>query len=103
MEHWNQKVAKNRGDEWKKNLIIGRLEAQSNPTLLRRKRVEAGISQHDMATKLGVTYSTYGAIEAGNRLVQNERASKIAEILNLELNKAFKKAKLKGRLQAKKG
>lgn len=101
MEHWNQKVSQNRGDKWKKNLIVGRLNAQKNPTNIRLARVKQGKTQGEMAKLLGVTYSTYGAIESGTRLVRDDRAERIATILSLSPSKAFQKAKLEGRYKAK--
>lgn len=101
MEHWNQKVSQNRGEKWKKSLIVGRLNAQKNPTNIRLARVKLGKTQGEMANLIGVTYSTYGAIESGSRLVRDDRATKIAEILKLSTTRAFQKAKLEGRYKAK--
>ncbi len=81
MEHWNKKVAKNRGIEWNKKLVQGRLEARINPTIMRIFRVEKGLSQTKLASELGMTYATYGAIEAGKRAVKKEIADKISSVL----------------------
>jgi len=99
--HWNQKVAKNRGPKWRKNLLSGRLEIQMNPTPIRLKRISRDVTQRDIAKKLGVTYTTYGAIEAGRRTVRKEIAEKICKILDLSLNSVFASTKSKsGRLKA---
>lgn len=89
MEHWNQKVAANRGEKWKSALLTGRLETSMNPTVLRIERIKQRKSQSDIAKKLGLTYATYGAIEGGRRQVKEDRAKEIADLLGLKLKRAF--------------
>lgn len=89
MEHWNQKVAANRGESWRSALLTGRLEASMNPTKIRLERIKQKKSQTDIAKKLGLTYATYGAIEGGRRQVREERAKEIAELLGLKFKSAF--------------
>lgn len=81
MPHWNQKVAKARGNDWNNKLMAGRLEARINPTLLRICRVKKGLTQTKLADELGLTYATYGAYESGNRPIKEKVADKISEIL----------------------
>jgi len=102
MEHWNQKVSANRGKTWKSKLLSGRLEVQMNPTKLRLARIKKGLTQTDVAKTLGLTYATYGAIEAGRRAVKNDRANKITGLLGVALKHAFTENKA-GKLVAKKG
>lgn len=101
MEHWNQKVAANRGKSWKKALLSGRLDASRNPTKIRLARVKKSLSQTDVATSLGLTYATYGSIETGKRPVQEERAAQISELLGLKVSIAFAPYK-EGKLIARK-
>ena len=89
MEHWNQKVAANRGKSWRSALLSGRLEASRNPTVIRLARIKADKTQTDVANSIELTYATYGAIESGRRPVKEDRARKIAEILGLNFKRAF--------------
>lgn len=89
MEHWNQKVAANRGKSWRNSLLSGRLEANLRPSAIRLARIKKTLSQSDVAKSLSLTYATYGAIETGKRTVKEERARKISELLGLNFKKAF--------------
>lgn len=89
MEHWNQRVAANRGKAWKEKLLAGRFEAARNPTAIRLARVKKLLSQTELAKTLNITYATYGAIEAGKRPAKEDRAKKIAQLLGLSLKSAF--------------
>lgn len=89
MEHWNQKVAANRGKKWRSALLSGRLEASARPSAIRIARINQTKSQTDVADKLGLTYATYGAIESGRRQVKEDRAKQIVELLGLTMKKAF--------------
>jgi len=89
MDHWNQKVAANRGKSWRNALISGRLTAAQNPSAIRIARVKKYLSQSEVATSLSLTYATYGAIESGKRAVKEERAKKISDLLGLSFKKAF--------------
>lgn len=88
--HWNEKVSKNRGEAWKKNLVKGKLEAKENPTSLYKTRVKKLMPQNKIAATLKTSLATYGAIERGKRLVKKERAVKIAEILGVSTKSLFK-------------
>lgn len=90
MEHWNKKVARNRGEAWRKNLVSGRFKILNNPTTIRIKRMKKGLTQGAIASSLGLTYTTYGAIETGTRPVKQERAIAIAKQLKISLDKAFR-------------
>lgn len=75
-----------------------------NPSPIRLKRIKKDITQIDLAKKLGITYTTYGAIEAGRRTARKEIAEKICKILGISLEEAFSSTKSKsGRLQATTG
>lgn len=89
--HHNQKVAKNRTDKWKSNLIKGRLEAMKSPTQLKIIRVGLGLSQKEVADQVGVTPATYGAIEVRKRLVKPDNAKKISKVLKAKETTLFKK------------
>lgn len=89
MEHWNQKVAANRGKAWKEKLLAGRFEAARNPTTIRLARVKKLLSQTEVAKTLEMTYATYGAIESGRRPVKEDRAKRIAQLLGVGLKSAF--------------
>lgn len=52
---------------------------------IRRYRDEKCLSQDYMATKLGISQSTYQKIEAGNVKVTQERLAEIAAILGKEM------------------
>lgn len=100
--HWNQKVAKSRGLEWRKKLLAGRLDVQMHPTLIRLRRIKKNATQTEIATAVGMSDTTYSAVESGRRPVTRERAEKIAACLGLAFDKAFKQAQIgKGRYQAK--
>lgn len=89
----NQKVVENRGEIWKSKLKEGRLDAQLNPTLLKVKRVKAQIAQDEMSKLLGLSRSTYGAIERAKRLVSEKRAAQIADKLKFQKDSLFRKDK----------
>ncbi len=86
---WNHKVAANRGPEWRKKLLQGRLEIQMNPTTVRLRRIKKNLTQGEVALKAGLSVGTYGAVESGRRLVSKEKAERIAKILSLQADKAF--------------
>jgi len=88
--HWNQKVAKNRGLEWRKKLLFGRLDVQRNPTHLRLKRIKKNKTQIELASQIGMSYTTYGAVESGRRPVAKPKAERIAKVLGLSFEKVFK-------------
>ncbi len=100
--HWNKKVAKNRGLEWRKSLLQGRLDVNMHPSVVRLKRIKLNLTQIDMATEVGISYTTYGAVESGRRPVQKLCAEKIAKVLKLSFDKSFEPSKIgKNRFQAR--
>lgn len=100
--NWNHKVAKARGAEWRKKLLLGRLDVQTHPSVLRIRRIRRNKTQVEIAGIVGMSYTTYGAVESGRRPVSKERAEKIAKCLSLSFDKAFIAATIgKGRFQAR--
>lgn len=91
--HWNKKVAANRGPAWRKKLLAGRLDIQMNPTKLRLSRIKLNKTQIDLAKKVGMSSTTYGAVESGRRAVAKTRAEKIAKSLGMAFTTAFAKTK----------
>ncbi len=83
--HWNQAVARNRGAEWRRKLLLGRLEAQSNPSHIRISRMMQNFTQKDVAQSVALSVTTYMAIEAGNRFCTEENAKKICELLGIPM------------------
>lgn len=91
--HWNQKVANNRGLEWRKKLLAGRLDIQMNPTHLRLKRIKKNKTQMELAALSGMSNTTYGAVESGRRPVVKEKGEKIAKALGVAFDTAFEQVK----------
>lgn len=88
--HHNKKVALNRGDNWRLNLVKGKLDASLNPTKLRLYRVKKGLSHSTIASELGISTNTYGSIERGQRPVSKERAESISKLFNRRKENFFK-------------
>lgn len=61
-----------------------------NPTQIRIQRLKMKKTQKEMAESLGVSLPTYGSIESGIRLADQERMKAISTILKLS-TKAWKK------------
>lgn len=93
---WHKKIAESRkkNTSWKKNLAKGRLQAALNPSILRRARLEKGLPQEALAKKLGVSESTFGAIELGKRMVKLPAAKVLASALGKSIEKLFIAAKV---------
>ena len=91
--HWNQKVAKNRGLEWRKKLLAGRLDVQMNPTHIRLKRIKRNKTQTELAALSGMSNTTYGAVESGRRPIAKEKGEKIAKVLGLTFDSVFTPSK----------
>lgn len=87
---WHKKIAANRGESWKENFMQGRRDAVLNPSLIRLQRVKKSLDQSDIAKSLGVSESTFGAIERGKRLVKQDVALKISSKLGVSVSKLFK-------------
>lgn len=58
------------------------------PLLLQAFRKEAGLTQSDVAARLGVTQQTYSALERNADKVSIERLLKLLHILGVELRLA---------------
>jgi transcriptional regulator with XRE-family HTH domain len=86
----NKTVAAVRGDNWKSNLVKGRLQAQIYPSALKLIRVKKSISQHAIATACEISVSTLGGIERGSRPVRPIVAKKIANLLGIPSSRIFK-------------
>lgn len=86
---WNSKVAKSRGNNWKQKLVEGKLDAALHPSKLRLLRVKKGISQGELAKKLGLPLSTYGSIERGKLAVKNPMAQKLSSTLKASVTQIF--------------
>lgn len=77
--HWNDKVAKSRNDkDWKRRIMEGKASVPMHPTILRKRRIEKGLSQSGMALEVGLSVTTYGDVERGKRPVRKETAERIA-------------------------
>lgn len=87
-----EKIAKNRGDEWRKKARAGRLEAKLKPSFIRLARLQKAFQQEDVAKKLGMSESTFGAVERAKRMVKADVAEQIAKLLSQPQNKLFKQA-----------
>lgn len=59
--------------------------ADQLPTLLRAFRKEAGLTQREVALRLGVTQQTYSALERNADTVGAARLLKLLNILGVEL------------------
>ena len=89
---FNQKIAGLRGDKWRKKLIEKKLYKTEHPTALKYRRVELGISQKEMLHRVGIkTLNSYGRIERAEAYASQERAEKIASVLNTALLSLFVK------------
>lgn len=100
---WHKKIAVSRGKnkEWIKNLAQGKLRAALNPSLIRLARLEKGLHQAVLSSKLNVSESTFGAIELGKRLVKPDMADEIAQLLGKKYSDLFKSSSVKGKLIAR--
>lgn len=86
----NRKIAKHRGDQWKQNLVTGRLDAELHPTKIKLGRLRKLISQTKLAQNLGISLATYGAIERGRRPALTKTAKKISTVLKINLKDLFR-------------
>ena len=86
----NKKVAQNRGEKWKENLIAGRLEAEMHPTQLKIARFRKKLSQLKLAQKLGKSLSTYGAIERGRIGIKEVLVRKLSSLLGRKKDELFR-------------
>lgn len=86
----NKKVAANRGNIWRENLISGRLDAELHPTRLKLARLKRRMSQGAIASKLGISLATYGAIERSRRMAAKKTVDKISEQLRCPIKQLFR-------------
>jgi len=59
--------------------------------LIRKLRLEAGLSQEEFAERCGVHRTYAGCIERGEKTITIETADKVAQALGLSLAQLFKK------------
>jgi DNA-binding XRE family transcriptional regulator len=88
-KHHNQKVAQNRGSQWRQNLVLGKMESSQNPTILKLERVKNGIPQILLAHTIETSVNSFGSIERGKRPVSKERAMAIASFFGRRINRLF--------------
>lgn len=88
-DEWHRKIARNRGESWKKNVMAGRRDALLNPSNIRIARLSLNIHQSTIAQRLNMSESAFGAIERGKQKVKEVVAKQIAKMLNLPLKKLF--------------
>jgi DNA-binding XRE family transcriptional regulator len=93
--HHNRIVALNRGDEWKNKLKDGRLRTLLHPSKLRLARLKRGFSQAELAASVGLTTSTYAAIEKGSRRIKSELADLISGVLGAVRSPLFREQRKK--------
>ena len=58
-------------------------------TGLEKVRKSKGLTQGDMASRIGIAVSTYSMYENGLRPVPLQVAQTVAEVLNCEINEIF--------------
>jgi transcriptional regulator with XRE-family HTH domain len=61
--------------------------------LVRKKRTEMGLSQEDFAERCGLHRTYIGSIELGKKTVTIDTANKIAQALEMTLEKFFSEIK----------
>ena len=90
----NRKVANKRGRGWQQKIVDGKFRAAQNPSHMMKIRAKVRMSQQIAAKKLGMSVSTYGAIERGLRPVKIVKAVKIAKVFKTTRGRLF--APIKG-------
>lgn len=93
---WHRKIAKSRGKKWIQNVVLGRRDAQINPSVLRQIRLRKGLFQDKFAVSIKVSESVYGAIERGKQYVKRDRARLIASRLGVNVADVFNQVSSKG-------
>lgn len=88
-DHFNARVAANRGSDWLENIIKGKLDARANPSILSEIRTSKGLRQIDIATRIQMSLSTYCAVERGKRLIKDIIAKHICAELGVKLGQLF--------------
>ena len=89
--NWHKEISASRGSGWRKAIIAGRQDSLLNPSTLRIARHSAGFGrQEDFAREVGLTKSTYCAIERGLRKVKVDVVKKIASKVKRPVSNLFK-------------
>lgn len=89
-DDWHVKIAKARGERWRKNVLAGRRDARLNPSLICLCRIKKNVMQSEIAKKLGMSESAFGKIERGKQLVKIDTAKAISLLLGVPMAKLFK-------------
>ena len=97
----HKNIAKARGKKWKANLARGRREALLKPSFLRLVRLNKGLDQEDIAKRLKISTSAWGAIERAKQPVKSKDAEAIAKIFGRPVKFFFKEPDNKGKCIAK--
>lgn len=98
--HSNNRVAQKRGKKWRENLVRGKMEAATKPSILRQARIKKGVSQELVCKKAKITsLSTYGAIERAKRYVTAQKANDIAKALRKSRKTLFEKTESAGKVK----
>lgn len=88
----NKKIAKIRGDKWRKSLIQSHAKSTSNPSHLKLARVKAGFSQMKMVEQIPInTQTVYSRIEMGLQGTGKKEAEAIAKAVKRSMKSLFKK------------
>lgn len=82
-------IAASRGEQWRKNLVEGRLDSRLNPSNIQLMRLNRRLNQFDMAEKTDMSVSVYGSIERGRKGVDRKMAQLIASILKYPVSDLF--------------
>jgi DNA-binding XRE family transcriptional regulator len=88
----NRKISKNRGKQWKENLVAGRIDAELHPTKLKLARLKKLLSQGKVAEILGISLATYGAVERGKRAISKKNLVQLMNIFKVPVKELFSQA-----------
>jgi DNA-binding XRE family transcriptional regulator len=66
-----------------------KFQYEAKPTLLRKARIGANLSQDELANQVDYAHTTYGEIERGRRPVRPETAERIALVLKHKVDSLF--------------
>jgi ribosome-binding protein aMBF1 (putative translation factor) len=94
--------ARAKNKNWMTNNMAARRRVQLEPSIIRQKRLQKGLTQSQVATKLGMSNSKFGSIETGLRPVDAALAKKIAVVLGVPGSKDLFKEKGKKFIALKK-
>jgi len=72
--------------------IRGKERVINSPSNMRKARINIGISQGDMAVKIGLSRPSYTAIENGFRPVKENNAKIISKSLKSNIDSLFNKS-----------